>query len=285
MARFRNTAEVEHNGERRQCLLKGKRLDVVVGDYVDCQWPATGLGVIATVRERATQLTRIDAAGRPEIVAANIDHLVVVVAPKPAPDWFLVDRYLCAAELIPIEASIVLNKTDLNGAAERQVLQGYRGIGYATISSSAKTGAGLGELAGRLAQRRSVLVGQSGVGKSSLLNALVPAAAERVAALSTKSDQGRHTTSTAVLHRLPGGGELIDSPGVRDYAPFIADDAAVARGFREFAPYPARCRFADCRHLEEPDCAVKGAVSAGDILRPRYASFVRLTQLARELRQ
>lgn len=283
VARFRNTAEVEERGRRRMCLLKGKRLNVVVGDRVDYRELSTGQTVVEAIRERDTELTRINSAGKPEIVAANIDQIVVVVAPQPAADWFLVDRYLCAAELLAVAAAVTLNKVELHEPTDLETLASYSPIGYDTLATSARTGAGLDALRARLAERRSVLVGQSGVGKSSLLNALVPGAAERVAGLSQKSAQGRHTTSTAVLHRLPGGGELIDSPGVRDYAPFIGDARAVIGGFREFAPYPARCRFSDCRHLQEPDCAVKDAVATGKILKRRYCSFVRLTELTATL--
>jgi ribosome biogenesis GTPase len=283
VAKFRSTAEVEYRGERIMCLLKGKRMNVVVGDRVDFQPLTQGQGVINSVMDRATALMRINSAGKPEIVAANVDQLVIVVAKRPTPDWFLVDRYLCAAELLAIRAAIVLNKVDINITTDTRMLDDYRHIGYTTLNTSAATGEGLAALSSRLQRRRSVLLGQSGVGKSSLLNALVPNARERVAALSERSDQGRHTTSTAVLHRLPESGELIDSPGVRDYAPYIEDVRSVARGFREFAPYPDQCRFGNCMHLAEPDCAVKGAVTAGAILARRYESYVRLAQITEEL--
>ena len=159
VARFRNTAEVEEQGQRRMCLLKGKRLNVVVGDRVDYRELSAGQAVVEAIRERDTELTRINSAGKPEIVAANIDQIIVVVAPQPAADWFLVDRYLCAAELLAVTAAVALNKVELTEPADIQGLGTYGPIGYDTLTTSAKTGAGLDALHAQLAERRSVLVG------------------------------------------------------------------------------------------------------------------------------
>ncbi len=205
-----------------------------------------------------------------------------MLAADPAPDWFLVDRYLAAAQLQGFDAVIAFNKLDLAETLPAE-LDVYSDLGYATVQTSAARGDGLDELRSALKDKRSAMIGQSGVGKSSLLNAVLGDALQAVGALSEKSGQGRHTTSTAVLFTLPDGGELIDSPGVRDYAPFIEDARTVASGFREFSDKIPRCRFQDCHHLAEPDCAVKAAVEQEEISVRRYASYERLYELTASL--
>jgi ribosome biogenesis GTPase len=254
----------------------------VVGDSVEWQPEADGTGTVTRIAPRRTELARVDSRGRPEIVAANITDLVIVIAADPSPDWFLLDRYLAAAELGRLGALIVFNKSDVSVASPSE-LKDYGRLGYSSSHTSARTGSGLESLADALRGRRSVMIGQSGVGKSSLLNALVGDAIQSVGQLSAKSGQGRHTTTTAVLYSLPAGGELIDSPGVRDYAPYIADPRIVGDGFREFRPLAPNCRFQDCRHLSEPNCAVKRAVMDGEIAQRRYASYRRLYELSESL--
>ncbi len=205
-----------------------------------------------------------------------------MLAPDPAPDWFLLDRYLAAAELQGFDAVIAFNKVDLAETIPAE-LDTYAKLDYATICTSAKRGDGLAALSSAMQDKRSAMIGQSGVGKSSLLNAVLGDALQAVGALSEKSGQGRHTTSTSVLFTLADGGELIDSPGVRDYAPFIEDPRTVANGFREFGEKIPHCRFQDCRHLAEPDCAVKAALADEQISTRRYASYERLYELTATL--
>jgi len=231
---------------------------------------------------RRTELTRPDRRGRVEVLAANLDLIVVVVAPEPPVDPFVTDRYLAAAEAMGCAAIVVANKCDLD-APPPQGLAEYERIGYPVVSVSAETGAGADELAGMLSGHCGILVGQSGVGKSSLLNALVPGSDVPTGTLSDATGEGRHTTTASMLHDLPGGGELIDSPGVRDYAPALRAADEVFRGFREIAAAAPHCRFADCRHLREPNCAVKAAVEAGAISPRRYESYRRLRRLTEEL--
>lgn len=277
LARHRRRIELEAADGTRVSCIADRRLEVLCGDRVLWRRDSHGTALVTRRLPRDTLLTRIDSRARREPVAANLNQLIAVVAPVPAPDRRLLDRYLAAAELMGIEAAIVFNKCDL--AAAPPELDVYARIGYAVLSISASEATGLEALLPRLADRRSALLGQSGTGKSSLLNALVGARLQAVAALGGRGAHGRHTTTTAVLHRLPTGGELLDTPGVRHYAPHIDAAADVARGFRELAAYSGRCRFADCLHRDEPDCAVKRAVETGAVARARYESYLALVNV------
>jgi ribosome biogenesis GTPase len=243
-----------------------------------------GDGVIVEVLPRASCLARIDARGGPEPVAANLTQLVAVLAPVPAPDLGLCDRYLAAAEWNGLAACIVANKADLPGGGDLvAALAGYARLGYPVVPASKRTPGGVDELRRQLAAATSVLVGQSGVGKSSLTNALVPGVEAAVADVSRASETGRHTTSTASLYTLPSGGELIDSPGVRDFAPPLPSPRDVAAGFREIAEAAPGCRFRDCLHRSEPGCAVEGRAAAGTVSPRRLESYRGLLALAEEM--
>jgi ribosome biogenesis GTPase len=268
----------DDKGDQHQCLVRGRRLSPLPGDAVTCDQTADGSWFIATVEPRQSVLTRIDKRGRPESIASNISQLLVVVAPTPQPDWFLVDRFLVAAELTGIEAIVIWNKSDLMPPADMPAIGTYPAVGYRLVASCAQGSAGSSELAAVLNGQRSVLVGQSGVGKSSLMNSLLGTALQTTGTLSDRNNHGRHTTTTAVMHELPGGGELIDSPGVRNYAPYIEVASRLEGGFREFAPYLGRCRFDDCQHDREPDCAITDAVANGDIAASRYRSYLQLRE-------
>jgi ribosome biogenesis GTPase len=276
------------DGRRVPARTKGKRLRVVCGDRVEAE-PLAGEAdwLITAIGERRNALARIDSRGRAETLAANVDQLAVTIAVLPEPDFFIVDRYLCAAELMGIDAAVLYNKIDLRDATEAEpaALSEYEALGYPVLRLSAECGIGLDALKRRLAGGISMLVGQSGVGKSSLINAIVPDADRRIAEVSLARREGRHTTVAAEMLVLPAGGRLIDSPGVRDFAPHIPDDADVDQGFREIRETSARCRFNDCRHRSEPDCAVQAAVAAGAISERRYASYRRLLNLTRQLRR
>lgn len=277
------------DGDRHLCLVSGRRLRPICGDRV--RWrPALdqGDGLVVEIDERVNELARPDRRGRPEAIAANVSQLVIVAAPLPAPDLFILDRYLAAAELMHADACLVWNKIDTedpgeDGAGASTPLEEFRGVGYPVVPASAVTGAGLGPLRARLAGRTSILVGQSGVGKSSLLNALLPHVAAETAEISAATGEGRHTTTASILHHLPEGGELIDSPGVRDYAPPPIPPADVASGYRELVQLLGQCRFANCMHLREPGCAVKAAVADGRIGERRYESYRRLVRLMETL--
>ena len=260
--------------QRHRCTLRGRKLRPVCTDDVTWHQADTqgAEGIVTAVLPRRSELARPDSRGRTEVIAANMTQIVVVVAPRPEPDFGLVDRYLVAAELSDVAAVIVANKNDLGTLR----LGEFAAIGYATVSVSAKQQDSLAPLSTLLAGQTSIFVGQSGVGKSSLLNTLIPGLDIRTQTLSEASGEGRHTTTASVLHHLDNGGEVIDSPGVRDFAPPPVDEAQLARGFREFRDLAPSCRFHNCRHLAEPGCAVKEAAGAGKIHQRRYASYSNL---------
>ncbi|HEU4517129.1 MAG TPA: ribosome small subunit-dependent GTPase A [Steroidobacteraceae bacterium] len=283
----RDAVVADAAGLRVHCRLHGRRLSVVCGDRVHWSAASTegGGGVIRELLPRRNCLSRIDARGTPEAVASNLSQLVAVLAPVPAPDLGLCDRYLAAAEWNGLAACVVANKCDLadgDGSLDA-ALEDYARIGYSVVRASKRLAGGADALRQKLAGTTSVLVGQSGVGKSSLTNVLVPGVEAAVADVSRASETGRHTTSTSSLYSLPSGGELIDSPGVRDFAPPLPPVRDVAGGFREIAGLAGSCRFRDCLHRAEPGCAVAAARDAGDIAPRRFESYRSLLALAEEM--
>jgi ribosome biogenesis GTPase len=273
-------------GQRFPCRLHGRRLAAVCGDQA--RWgyahPGESYGTVYELLPRRNTLERLTQGGRAEPVVANLTQLVAVAAPLPAPDWFVVDRYLAGAAWCGVAAVIAFNKVELGVAADAAAeLDGYAALGIAIVQCSTRAAPGIRELAERLKGAVSVLVGQSGTGKSSLLNALAPEARAVTQEISAASEEGRHTTTHAVLHRLASGGDLIDSPGVRDYAPPVPEARHVASGFVEIHRAAAGCRFQDCLHVHEPGCAVRVAVADGTVRQRRYESFKRLLTLSREM--
>ena len=273
----------DEQGLTHPCTARARvpRLRAVCGDRV--RWrPGQngGRGVVESLLPRVSALTRPDAHGRPETLAANLDQILVVCALAPPLDANLIDRYLLAAALMHVNAVIVCNKFDLSASSEAArsdpILDEYASIPYQVVRTSAATGQGVDRVAALAVGHTSILVGQSGVGKSTLLNALHPPADSAVGALSAGSGAGTHTTSASRLYRLSGGGEVIDSPGVREYTPHLTRDEDPASGYLEFLGPAGDCRFRDCRHLHEPDCGVKAAVAAGRIADRRYGSYVAL---------
>ena len=275
----RGTLETQ-SGDRLPYLIQGRRLRVVCGDLVDWNFDDTGvLAIVNGILPRSNTLER-QPPGRPgtEILAANLSLMIVVCAPKPATDWFLVDRYLCSGELMGCRLLLVSNKSDLAEykGAHDTMLRDYERIGYTCRSVSAQENRGIESLRDALQDQTGIFVGQSGVGKSSLINSLVPDADIAVAPISTATQEGKHTTTASAMHDLPNGGRLIDTPGVRDFVPAIPQPHSVQIGFPDILAAASQCRFADCRHLREPDCGVKQAVQSGTIAQRRYESYKRL---------
>ena len=239
---------------------------------------------VIEVLPRRTVLYRANLRGGAEAVVANLNELLVVLAPLPQPDLFIVDRYLAAASAAGLAATLIVNKRDLGiDAPLAAELAAYGAAGYRWVSCSAASGEGMAELRARLAPGTvAALVGQSGVGKSSLLRALVPQAEVAIGEL-VRAAEGRHTTSAARLFDLPAGAALIDSPGVRDFAPALATLEERTLGFAEVERLAPACRFIDCHHLREPGCAVRAAATTGALHPRRYESYRRLRRLRAKL--
>jgi ribosome biogenesis GTPase len=273
---------VQSEGTTLHCSLSGRKQRIVCGDRVSWAFPPSADGpAVQSVEPRRNLIERIDARGRAEPVAANIDRLAIVVAAEPAPDWFLVDRYWAAAVLKDLDGLLIVNKQDLGTPAIQPELETYRGLRLNCLEVSAQSGTGMAALAHSLEDGVTLLVGQSGVGKSSLVNALVPDAAAQTAEL-TRDIEGRHTTTTARWYAM-GKAAVIDAPGVRDFAPPASLVRAAERGFIEIHRLSADCRFKDCRHMEEPGCAVRIAVASREIAPRRYESYRRLFRLYEKL--
>lgn len=260
----------------RRCHLRANLPTIVTGDRVT--WQADDRqGVVIAQHPRTSELCRPDNRGKLRPVAANIDRIVVIIAPYPEPHSNLIDRYLVASEAQSIKPMLVLNKSDLmdddNYAPLTQILNRYNDLGYDTLLVSAHTGEGIGKLEDYLEGLTSVFVGQSGVGKSSLLNTLSPEINTAVGSLSTARAKGTHTTTTSQLFHLPNGGHVIDSPGIREFGLWHLEPASIANGFIEFRPFLGQCKFRDCQHQQEPGCALCQAVEDGQIEQERFDSY------------
>lgn len=274
------------NGQEIEARIKGKRLRPVCGDNVVAE-PIDGESdwLITSIEPRSNELTRPTLRGKVEVLASNIDALVIIAAAAPMPDWFIVDRYICAAEIMGASPIVVFNKVDLLEGHDIEIIEldEYRDIGLPVLETSAENGTGTDAVLSAVAGRCAIVVGQSGVGKSSLINQLTADAKQRTAAISNKTGEGRHTTVNSVMIYLNNGSQVIDSPGVRDYAPALESASDAAQGFREIAALAERCRFANCRHLREPGCAVKDAVENERISERRYQSYKRMINLTERL--
>ena len=254
------------------CFPRGKKSHVACGDRVTVTLSAADHGVITAVLPRSTLLYRSDAF-RQKLFAANATQAVIVVAAEPSFSDELVSRCIVAAEQQHMRALIVLNKTDLAEKAEAARLQlaPFLDLGYPVVELSAKHDAEA--LRPHLAGQCSVLVGQSGMGKSTLINALLPEVQASVREISGALDSGKHTTTHTRLYRLDAASSLIDSPGMQEFGLAHLTRAEIEQGFREFLPHLDRCRFRDCRHEQEPDCALRAAVAAGSIGARRLGQF------------
>ncbi len=277
---FRRHSVVETaGGEQIRCIVKGRKLKPVAGDRV--RFEQTGDdSAITEILPRHGLVERYDSVRERQLLAANVDQAIVVTAIEPETDWFTLDKYLAAAQANGIAPLIVLNKIDLADAAQLAALEirfeVYRNLGYDVLMLSTANGAGGDEFLERLSGRTNILIGASGVGKSAITQLMLPDADIRTGEISQASGEGRHTTTATTLYHLPLGGNLIDSPGVREYRLWPMPPRDIGPLFREIRDLQGQCRFMDCLHRKEPGCAVKAAVDRNAINERRYASYLAL---------
>ncbi len=268
-------------GKHHLCATR-RHLDYAVcGDSISWQSTPSDCGIVTAILPRRNELVRTTNNGLIRTIAANFDQLGVVTACTPKPNWATVDRYLAAAMYLSCKAFLVINKWDLKSKAEdlMHFSEEYRRIGYKVIHTSAKHVLEIGKLEVQLKDKITVLVGQSGVGKSTLVKQLIPNQDIRIGELSRNQEMGKHTTSNTTLYQLPRGGALIDSPGVRSFKPPpIRSHTTLIRGYIEFSPYLGRCRYHNCSHTVEPDCALIKAAETGEISPRRLQSYQRLAK-------
>lgn len=242
--------------------------------------------VVESVLPRKNYFLRADERQRRNIIAANLDQVLIVVAPSPLPSRDLVERYLLAVHNLGMQPLIVYNKTDLvpdpddtaNGIKVLEHMPDYEALGYTVIRTSCKAPSGISGLKSVLKDKTSILVGQSGVGKSSLINQLIPDMQIQTGELSSATGKGTHTTTSTIMYQLTEGGYLVDSPGVWEYGIWKLEDLELADGFIEFEPWLGQCKFNNCLHVSEPDCAIKQAVEDGLIRNWRFRSYLRLME-------
>lgn len=274
-------------GEIIRCHQRANLPALVTGDLVVWQQGEAETGVILALGERKSLFGRLNAAGNMKLVAANVDIVLLVIAPLPQAFMNLIDRYLVAIESLHLQALLVMNKLDLleNEKADEMdnMLSIYEQVGYAVYRVSASDGRGIESLETALNGKTTVLVGQSGVGKSALINRFGLESIATVGELSTAHDQGTHTTTTAKLFHLSHY-DLIDSPGIRDFSLGQVTQQQVFDGFKEMKSLASRCKFRDCSHQSEPDCAIQQALVTGEIHPQRLASYFQILQ-SRESKQ
>jgi ribosome biogenesis GTPase len=263
------------SGEIVSCVMRGKKGGVACGDQVELQLTTTGQGVIEAIKPRKSLLYRSDPF-KEKIIAANVTQIIIVVAAVPSFSEELINRCLIAVESENIEVLIVLNKADLEEPtqAAMSILSLYKDLGYPVLQLSALKD--ISALQPYLQGHLSVLAGQSGMGKSTLLNALIPQAKRATAEISVALDSGCHTTTHSQLYHVDANSDIIDSPGIQEYGLNHIKDENLAWGFIEFHSYIGQCKFSNCRHTREPGCAVMLAVQAGKIHRKRLDFYHRL---------
>ena len=288
IAAYRKYTLVEgSDAQLYQCQQRKTIGQVVCGDVVDWQDEDEHSGVITAIKERNTVLQRPDINGKLRVIAANIDQVFIVVTNKPELNEGLIDRYLVAAENSHLKPIIVLNKIDLLNeqllAEYQDRLSIYEKIGYKVIYTSAKQEHGLDSLVSMLHDNNNIFVGQSGVGKSSLINSILEDANAQTGEISDATGKGKHTTTTAYLYPLKNSlGHIIDSPGVREFGLIKLSEQEIADGFIEFEPFIGHCKFRNCAHKNEPGCALLNAVKNNQITVKRWESYQRIVESVNE---
>ena len=278
ISRFGSQADVEDkSGHLIRCKFRQNIGSIVAGDNVLWEPVDSQHGVILRRKPRHSVLGRPDKQNHIKAIAANIDQIFIVVAIKPQLTLSLLDSYLVATELLHIPAKIILNKSDLPHQDLLNNLETYKALGYEVITTNVYDSQGLKELSTHLHHKTSVFVGQSGVGKSSLIKGLIPHESIATGQISSQSELGKHTTSMSRLYHLHPSGDIIDSPGIREFGLWHMPAHDIAKGFIEFQPFIGHCKFRDCHHKKEPGCAIHQAVNKHQINRQRYQNYLKIT--------
>jgi len=278
---FGKTSIIElENQELIRCHPRQNLDQIVCGDNVLIQKLENQDAVVTAILERETLLKKPGFGGKLKPMAANIDQVVIVMAIEPAPNPYLIDRYLVATENLLARALIIINKTDLADADTdlKSLLNEYRELGYKVLPTSTKDASSTQALKDELNNKTSIMVGLSGVGKSSLINTLLPEQDIRVGEVSAASGEGTHTTTSSILYHLHDGGDIIDSPGVRDFGLWNNTKEDVLYGFKEIRDMAGQCKFSNCIHEVEPGCVINQAVENGLITRMRFNSYKKIIQ-------
>lgn len=280
---YGQTLLVEDNENKLfRCVARQNIGALVCGDQVIWQAASDNEGVIVAVEKRESLLQKPGFGGKLKPMAANIDQIVIVASVQPAPNPYLIDRYLIAAENLPATPIILINKIDLlnedNKIKIEQLVKDYQTIGYRVITASKVIDQGFEDLWDALKTHTSIFVGLSGVGKSSLINHLIPELNIRVGELSEASGEGTHTTTSSTLYNISCGGKLIDSPGVRDFGLWNTSADEILNGFIEFHDYIGHCKFSNCSHKHEPECAIQQALKDNKITQLRFNNYQKIIE-------
>ena len=281
----------DENGTTLACHVRANIIataGIVTGDKVQWQAVTTELqgtkgdkntgeqGVVTAIDDRDNLLARVDNFGKQKLIAANVDRMLITCAPAPEPQPVLIDRYLVLAHELGVQASLVVNKTDLDTRPLETLTNIYEPLGYKVLGTSSKTGKGIDILQALLAKGTNIFVGQSGVGKSSLLQLLLPGQTLKVGAIAENIGQGRHTTTQSRLYHLPSGGHCIDSPGIRELGLGLLQDKAIISAFQDVLERAEHCQFRDCQHQQEPRCEVRAALADGRLAPSRFSSYCQI---------
>lgn len=282
IARQGNTYIVENKlGDHFDCYARTNAIDAICGDHVECIAVSESKHVIEKILSRKNQITRIDKFKREKTIAANIDHMVIVLAARPVFTNILIDKYLACAQINQCKTTIVVNKAELLLAEKVNIncIENiYRSLVENFLVTSARLGYGIQALRNIIGNENTILVGQSGVGKSSLINRLLNTNEIKVGELSLNIQQGKHTTTNAFAHTINQRGKIIDSPGVRTFMPIFTDKQQVASGYKEFSKYTNECKYTDCLHVNEPHCAIRNKAEHGVINESRYKTYLEIIE-------